>query len=276
MKTLLGVIDHLTLSPLCPWLLNGPRQPTLFALLSSLNPQRRTKPYAGYGHIDVRSTDTLLRASPLSIHKTSTIALVPHKPTSHALPELSSASSIKKRKKKEDPAIATETDPDACFERSVKKPKLGSHEGGDTCSTPVTRHKAGKKKKTKGDQDPTPEAVRTKETSEEKRVGKDKKRKNKAPEPTVSEEDEDEAGGVVRQEPSSSESEENDEEYAPPVHESLTKAPRSDAPSSSKKSKKYAPPDETPDQRDSRTVFVGNVSSQVMTSKVSWRMHSPT
>ena len=41
--------------------------------------------------------------------------------------------------------IATETDSYIGSRRSNKKPKLGSHEGDDVCSTPVARHKAGKK-----------------------------------------------------------------------------------------------------------------------------------
>jgi len=208
--------------------------------------------------------------SSLSAHKTSASALAPPKPTFHTLQETSPTSSIKKRKKKDDLVFATEANADgtgAGFKRSTKKAKLGFHDKSDVSSTLVTRHKAEKKKKTKGEKDPMPEVVNTKGKSGEKYT----KGKKKHPvEPVVSE-GEDEAVEDKEQNQSSSDSEEGEGEYVPPVHESLARASRPDSTSSPKKSKKYVPSDETSDQRDSRTIFVGNVPSQVMTAKVSWR-----
>lgn len=212
----------------------------------------------------------------MSAHKTSASALAPPKPTFHTLPEPSPTSSTKKRKKKDDLVIPTETDADdtsAGFKRSTKKAKLGFHGESDVSSTLVTRHKPEKEKKTKGERDPIPEVVKTKGKSGEKEPEKDKKvKKKQTVEPVVSEGE----GGAKAvedkgQNPSSSDSEEGEGEYVPPVHEALARASRPDSTSSSKKDKKYVPPDETPDLRDSRTIFVGNVPSQVMTTKVSWR-----
>lgn len=153
--------------------------------------------------------------------------------------------------------IATETDPGASFERSAKKPKLGSHGRGDVCSTPLVELKPEKKKKTKGDKYPVSEIIKA----------KDKKRKKQAADPVVSENDH--GGDTVEasdRDQSSCASEEDDSGYIPPIHESSV--PRTNSDSLSKKSKKYVPPEETPNQRDSRTIFVGNVPFQAMTSKV--------
>ena len=192
----------------------------------------------------------------MSAHKTSASTLAPPKaPTS----------STKKRKK--DLVIATEKEPaDASTgpKRSTKKAKLGLYDGSDAGSTPAMKPKAEKKKKTK---ELIPEVVKSKGKSAEKEALIDKKGKIKqAAEPVVSGgEDEEDS----EQNPSSSDTEEDDGEYVPPVHESLAGAAALNSTSLSKKSKKYVPPDETPDQRDSRTIFVGNVPPQVMTTKVS-------
>lgn len=209
----------------------------------------------------------------MSAHKTPASALAPPKHTSHTLLEQSPRSSIKKRKKKEDLVIATETDPDdtsAGFKRSTKKAKVGFHDDNDVDSSLVTKLKSEKKKKTKGGRGPSSEAVKPKGKSGEKEAVKEKKGKQKQAEPVISEgEDQDNAVGGNEQNSSSSDSEQDDSEYIPPVHESLARAPGPDSTSSSKKNKKHVPPDETPDQRDSRTIFVGNVPSQVMNTKAS-------
>ena len=166
--------------------------------------------------------------------------------------------------------IAPGTDPDSGFGRSPKKPKLGSLEGSDVGSNSVVRHEVRKEKKTKGDQGPVPEVVKTKAKSREK-VKKDKRGKKPVLEPAVSE---DEAVNPSGRDPPSPDPEEDDGEYVPPVHESLARAPRPD-PTSSKRSKKYVPPHETPDQRNSRTIFVGNVPFQIISSKAS-RSFIPT
>ena len=215
-----------------------------------------------------RSTYDLLRGFPsLSTHKTSATAVSPPNPTPNVHPETFLSSSTKKRKKKEDPLTLTETDNG--FERSTKKAKLGSHESS-VGSGSVTKPKSEKKKKTRGEKDPVLEAVKAKGPSGDKGVGKDKKRKKKRTADTAASEDEGSDVGGTNHTPSS-DSEENGGEYIPPVHESLVRAPSPDPISSSKQSRKYAPPDETLDQRDSRTIFVGNVPSQVMATKVSWR-----
>ena len=217
-----------------------------------------------------RSTYDLLRgSSSLSAHKTSATTLTPLKLTSNVHPGTSPSSSTKKRKKKEDPLTLTETD--TGLERSSKKVKLGSHEGG-VGSSSVTKTKSEKKKKTRVEKDSVLEAVKAKGQSGDKAVGKDKKRKKKRTANTAASEDEgsDEAVEDTDKTPSS-DSEEGGGEYTPPVHESLVRTPGPDSASSSKKNKKYVPPGETPDQRDSRTIFVGNVPSQVMVTKVSWR-----
>ena len=166
----------------------------------------------------------------------------------------------------------TQAESDHGFELPTKKVKLGSHEGG-TGSSSVTKPKQ-EKKKTRGENDPVLEAVKAKGKSRDKGAGKDKGKKKRTIETAVSE-DEDEVETVENNEQTpSSDSEEDNSQYVPPVHESLARAAGLDSPSSSKKNRKYIPPDETPDQRDSRTIFVGNVPSQVMTTKVSWRYTS--
>lgn len=206
----------------------------------------------------------------LSAHKTSASALASPKHPSHAIAEPRLISSTKKRKKQEDLVIATEPNRDdasAGSKRSTKRAKLGLYDGSAVNSTPAMKLKREKKKKTK---DLIPEVVMIKGKSGEKEVATNKKEKKKqAAEPVVSEnEDEDEAVQASGQNPSSSDSEEDGGEYVPPVHESLAGAAAPGSASSSKKNKKHVPPGETPDQRDSRTIFVGNVPSQVMTAKV--------
>ena len=125
-----------------------------------------------------------------------------------------------------------------------------------------------KKKRTKGDNVLMSEVIETKGKSRETEAVTNKNGKRKRiTEPVVSEEDETVEDG--EQNSPSSDSEEDENEYVPPAHESLTRAAGPDSAPSSKKDKKYAPPGETPAQRDSRTIFVGNVPSQVMTTKVS-------
>ena len=116
------------------------------------------------------------------------------------------------------------------------------------------------------------EAVKVKRKSEEKEAARDKKgKKARAVKSVLSEsEDGDEAVEDSEQNSSSSDPGEDDGEYVPPVHESLARVAGPDSASSSKKSRKYVPSDETPDQRELRTIFVGNVPSRVMTTKVSW------
>lgn len=210
----------------------------------------------------------------LSTHKTSANTLAQPKPTSRVIPELPSASGTKKRKKKEDLVITTDTDPgnaSAGPKRFTKKAKLEFHDGNNLCPTPVTKLKPEKKKKTKGDKDLMPEVVKTGGKPGEEAV-KDRKGKKKQVTESVlpGDEEENEMVEDSKQNPSSSDSEEDDGEYVPPLHESLAGTAGPDSASSSKKSKKYVPPEETPGQRDSRTIFVGNVPSQVMTTKVSW------
>ena len=204
-----------------------------------------------------RPTCNLPRGSPsLSVHKTSASALAPPKP-------------VKKRKKQEDLVITTEAEPDdasAGSKRPTKRAKLGLYDGSDVGSAPVVRLKP-EKKKTK---DLVPEVVKPKRKSGEKEGVIDKKGKKKqAAEPVVSKDgDEDEAVEDSEQKLSSSDSGEDDGDYVPPVHESVAGATAPDS-TSLKKNKKYVPPDETPEQRDLRTIFIGNVPSQVMTTKVS-------
>ncbi|KAJ3716021.1 hypothetical protein C8R42DRAFT_778754 [Lentinula raphanica] len=62
-----------------------------------------------------------------------------------------------------------------------------------------------------------------------------------------------------------SSSNEEDEEDEPPQHETLTK--KQSSKSSSKVPRKYTPPDETPEQRNARTLFVGNLSVEVSQKK---------
>ena len=196
------------------------------------------------------------------IHKASASALASPEPQSRALSELPLASSTKKRKKKEYPVITTETDSNddgSSFGRSAKKAKLGSHGGNDVGSTPVAKLKPEKKKRTKDDKKPMSEVAKMKERS------RGEKKRPAEPVVLVDENDED-AVADGEQDPPPPDSE-DDGKYVPPVHESLAGTSRSDS-ASRKKSKKYTPPDETPDQRDSRTIFVGNVPSQVMATKV--------
>ena len=273
-KTLNGVIGHLTLSPLCLWLPNDSWKPTLFALLSSFNPEYRnlTLNTDTLAPRTRSACDLLHGPSSLFTYKTSATALAPRKITSNVPPEPSPTSSTKKRKKKEDPLTSVETDLDdasAGSKRSTKKAKLVSHHDSSVGSTPVTTSKLGKRK-TKGERDPIPEAVKKKGKSEEKEAGKDKRGNKQAPVITASDDEDGDETVEDGEQSSSSDSEEDDGEYVPPVHESLAGTSGPDSTPSSKKNKKYVPPDETPDQRDSRTIFVGNVPSQIMAAKVSW------
>ena len=194
----------------------------------------------------------------MSVHKTSASVLAPPKP-------------IKKRKKQEDLVITTEAEPDdasAGSKRSAKRAKLGLYDGSDVGSAPVVKLKPEKKKKKT--KDLVPEVVKPKRKPGEKEGVIDKKGKKKqAAEPVVSKDgDEDEAVEDSEQNLSSSDSGEDDGDYVPPVHESVAGATAPDS-TSLKKNKKYVPPDETPEQRDLRTIFIGNVPSQVMAAKVS-------
>ena len=167
----------------------------------------------------------------------------------------------------------TPTGSDPGFERSTKKVKLGSHESG-VGSSSATKHEP-EKKKTRNEKNTVPEVVNTKVKSGDKGAGKDKKKKKRRATETVVSEGEDEGEAVEDNEQTPPpDSEEDKGEYVPPVHESLARAAGPNSASSSKKNRKHVPPDETPDQRDSRTVFVGNVPSQVMATKVSWRFAS--
>ena len=161
--------------------------------------------------------------------------------------------------------IATETDSGDGFGSPTKKPKLGSLGGGDVRSAPVAKPKPEKEKKTKGDKNPAPEVANAKGTSKENKRKEGKEKKNQAVEPAVYENEDGDEGSERDQSPPASE----EDDSVPPIHESLAGVPRSGSTSPSKKGKKYAPPGETPDQRDSRTIFVGNVPFQVMTTKVS-------
>lgn len=70
----------------------------------------------------------------------------------------------------------------------------------------------------------------------------------------------------------SSDSEEDEDDSFDPskiVHESLLKPREKSHKASSKK--KYVPPGETPDQRDLRTIFVGNLSVEIVKKRV--RIH---
>lgn len=191
---------------------------------------------------------------------------MPSKSPSHTLSEPSSTPTIRKRKKKEDPLIATETDPDTDFGQPAKKPKLRSHGNSDIRSNSAAEPKPEKKKKTKSETNPASEVVKVKETPKENKRGDKKRKKKQAADSPVSNTE----GGdeVDEQGQSSFASEEGGSKYTPPVHESLAGASRPNFASSSKNSKKYAPPEETSEQRDSRTIFVGNVPFQVMTTKV--------
>lgn len=60
----------------------------------------------------------------------------------------------------------------------------------------------------------------------------------------------------------------DDENAPPPVHETHVESGRSNTRSKAQKKVKYIPPDESPAQRDARTVFIGNVPIAVVKSKV--------
>lgn len=103
----------------------------------------------------------------------------------------------------------------------------------------------------------------------------DKRKKEKAPEPVSSDGENDEelekAYTAGKQVPAPDSDDEGDPTQL--VHESVA--------TSSKKSKstpavktKFIPEDETPDQRDSRTIFVGNLSAEVAQKRVSLPPHS--
>ena len=63
-------------------------------------------------------------------------------------------------------------------------------------------------------------------------------------------------------------SSEIDDHAPPPVHETHVASSRTKTRSKSDHRVKYVPPDETPAQRDARTIFVGNVPIVVVKSKV--------
>ena len=101
-------------------------------------------------------------------------------------------------------------------------------------------------------------------------------RKTKKKENALAEDDSDSGESVAEQESSknddgrvSSDSEEDEDEPFDPsmiVHESLRKSKEKSHKPTPKK--KYVPPDETREQRDLRTVFVGNLSVEVAKKRV--------
>jgi hypothetical protein len=267
-KTSTAVIDHLT--PPSPFSLVTERFMginSLFCLRQIWETQNLKPNAATLTSSQPCSAYDLFRGLlSLFAHQTSASVLASSKPASHALSEPSSTSSIKKRKKTDDTLIATETDPDSGSRRSTKKPNLRSHGGSDVRSTPVVELKSEGKNKTKGDTNLTSETVKAKDTPKENKR-KDKKGKKKpAAEPAVFEGEDggDEPAETSKRDHSSPQ----EDEYIPPTHEFLAGASRPNSTPSLKKSKKHVPPDESPEQRDSRTVFVGNVPFQVMTTKV--------
>lgn len=62
----------------------------------------------------------------------------------------------------------------------------------------------------------------------------------------------------------------SDAEFDPSslIHESLQKGAKSKKKDKSESHTKYVPPDETPEQRNARTIFVGNVPVDVLKSRV--------
>ena len=82
-------------------------------------------------------------------------------------------------------------------------------------------------------------------------------------------EEEDDASNAVVPQSEGGDSSESDEEGDPTqmVHESLLKGSASKATSQNGKTK-YVPTEETTEQRDARTVFIGNVAVEVTKSRV--------
>lgn len=87
---------------------------------------------------------------------------------------------------------------------------------------------------------------------------------------TLSKDEDAVAGPSTSATPRSDDESESDEEDDPSklVHESLLKENKSKAGAK----KKYFPAEETPEQRDARTIFIGNVPTEVVTSRV--RVHA--
>lgn len=67
---------------------------------------------------------------------------------------------------------------------------------------------------------------------------------------------------------SNDEDEENDENVPPPQHESLGAGPSQKRDRGSKNKTKYIPQDETKEQKDERTIFIGNLPADVAKNKV--------
>jgi nucleolar protein 12 len=70
-------------------------------------------------------------------------------------------------------------------------------------------------------------------------------------------------------EPRSESDSDSDPDAPPPVHESLTQKPEGERP----RKKKYVPEGETSEQRDARTIFIGNLPASVAKS-VSYPLHT--
>jgi hypothetical protein len=112
------------------------------------------------------------------------------------------------------------------------------------------------------------------ESSTDIAAKKAKKETKSVPKKTKKKKDalaEDDSESVAEDGPgrASSDSEEDEDEPFDPstiVHESLQKSKEKSRKPVSKK--KYVPPDETPEQRDFRTVFVGNLSVEVVKKRV--------
>ncbi|GAB1520966.1 Nucleolar protein 12 [Rhizoctonia solani] len=75
-----------------------------------------------------------------------------------------------------------------------------------------------------------------------------------------------EQAGAESQSESDSDS---DPDAPPPLHESLTQKPEAERP----RKKKYVPEGETPDQRDARTIFIGNLPASVAKSSAKKSLH---
>lgn len=155
-------------------------------------------------------------------------------------------------------------------ETPSKKRKLEDHKQ----ATQVKRPKSNTPVAPGDKEDQTPKV----RTSASKKL----KARTKPKEPEEEEDDEDnsdienaylrEKGGEkpdpkdkpIEEEESNDEDEEGDPSQL--VHESLTGKGKSKSKRGSKQ--KYVPPDETPDQRDQRTIFIGNLSLEVAQKRV--------
>ncbi|KIK62418.1 hypothetical protein GYMLUDRAFT_58188 [Collybiopsis luxurians FD-317 M1] len=196
------------------------------------------------------------------------------KPSAAALPPSSILGSEKRKRKHEDiSSVIPKYD--------LKKKRVKSteeQEKGATSSYPNSPRKAESRKKTEkasglNSKKPAEEDTAMESESDEDEndselenayLSRTLKRKDKGKGPESPDEEQND-GDKFQEESEDHDGVSSEDNSSPPQHESLTKKQRTKKVLKSKT--RYVPPDETPEQRNARTIFIGNLSVEVSQKK---------